>query len=229
MNEIEFLSRAEKVKTQLKRKKFNKKRIKGIIFDNKKIKYANCNNSLKVIYRTLKKNLINDVSSNKLRHIMVFYGFFTDNKFDILDTPELISFLKKNDKDYYRYKNNMIENFTEDFFNLYGNNIEDIDDFFTRKIYNYGFFRELLDFKISLMFFLVLDEIFMISEFMEKEKLHVWDLYKFKIKNCKSIFKIYRQTPDVIKTKEKLFKKISKKNNRFLNKYETFEIMVDIR
>lgn len=229
ITEIEFLSRCDKIKTCIKRKNFNKEKYKEILKskDNKKYIF-NTGDRLKYLYRSVKHDIIDKYNSNELKMFMIFYGFFIDNKFDLLDNYNT-EYIISNINVIKRYKDNIENFYVIDFLKLYKNECKDFKKFLKDMIYDYGFFRDLISYKVTLIFFLITDEIFMISEFMEKENIVLWNEFKYKIENCKKIFNIRNNDKKFRIIKKKLFDEIGIYDKNINNLIDAHEINIDLK
>lgn len=192
MNEIEFLRTAEKVRTQLKKKSLDNSKFTDVIKNVKKIKSVKINSKREnLLYTNIKKSYVSRIPTRKKKFLMVFYGFYTESKFDFLN-PEISDTIYKNYRLYSKYRENTIESFIDEFFSVY--DVNDVEQFKSDKKDNYGFFRDLLKYDISLMCFIILDYLFDFSEYIDDKNIVFWDKKKNRINNIKKLFKLDNKT-----------------------------------
>lgn len=205
MNEIEFIDKANKIRTLLKKKEFSDE-IKILL--NRKIekKRVTIPPFLQKMYLLTKDIVIKKYRFEDIKYIILFFAFHTQNSNEIINDYTILQRAINDYILYTNYKKNVSEYFIIDFFNTY--KISDMKTFINDKIYNYGLLRDLMDNKISVMLYLILDEMFGFSIYMNKQDIVFWKKYKNKISNMKKFFNISIKLDSFISIYEKLKKKL---------------------
>jgi len=191
INEIEFILLGDKIRTYLKKKEYidilellEKK-------PNKRQVYASP--YIQKMYKIIKERIINKYTYKEVKYILVFYSFFTNSNTDLLNDYSIVDTIIKNFNSFSNYKLNMNEYFIIEFFDRYKIENKDMKCFLKDNIYEYGLLRDLMDNKISLILFLLLDEMFGFSVYMNKQDIVYWKKYSNKVSNIKKFFKIDRR------------------------------------
>lgn len=187
MNEIEFIRTADKIRTQLKKKSLDNSKFVDILKNTKKIKTVRANSRERCLYTSVKKSFIDRVPLAQKKYIMIFYGFYTDSRFDFLK-QEISDTIYRNFKLYKKYRRNLLESFIDEFFSVY--DITDVKQFKNDKYKKYGFFRDLLKNEITLMCFIIIDYLFEFSEYIDDKNIVFWEKKKNRINNIKTLFKM---------------------------------------
>ena len=187
MNEIEFIRTADKLRTQLKKKSLDNSKFVDVLKNTKKIKTVRANSRERCLYTSVKKSFIDRVPLAQKKYIMIFYGFYTDSRFDFLK-QEISDTIYRNFKLYKKYRRNLLESFIDEFFSVY--DITDVKQFKNDKYKKYGFFRDLLKNEITLMCFIIIDYLFEFSEYIDDKNIVFWEKKKNRINNIKTLFKM---------------------------------------